>query len=88
MVILQFLRTCSSSLMLAQHCLATQEGRGTQDSRPIYNCRELHVLAATHMHKTLGAVQTFLDDMEHQLRTDPNFKGQLGNSQTSSECLL
>lgn len=32
--------------------------------------------------------KTFLDDMEHQLRTDPDFKGQLGNSQTSSECLL
>jgi len=24
--------------------------------------------------------QAFLDDMENQLKTDPNFKGQLGTS--------
>lgn len=41
---------------------------------------ELNVLAAKYMHQVLGAVQTFLDDMEHQLRTDPDFKGQLGSN--------
>ena len=30
--------------------------------------------------QALNAVQTFLDDMEHQLRTNPDFKGQLGSS--------
>lgn len=54
---------------------------------PIHCChflkhlQMLNLSMQFHKHaQALDAVQTFLDDMEHQLRTNPDFKGQLGNS--------
>lgn len=32
------------------------------------------------MKQSLFVLQTFLDGMEHEVKTNPNFKGQLGHS--------